>query len=93
VSSTQRNTTRRDRDRAYIRRTQPPCGICGQPIDYTLPHLDPQSYVVDHITPLNKGGLDTRDNKQAAHRSCNRTKSDTTADDLAPRTYETWRRW
>ena len=87
-----RNTTRRDRDRSYIRRTQPPCGICGEAIDYALPYLDPRSFVVDHVVPL-KGGLDVRENKQAAHRSCNRTKSDKTADDLAPRTYVTWRTW
>lgn len=88
---TARNTTTRDRDRAYIRRTRPPCGICGDPIDYTLAHPDPMSYVVDHIVPLNHGGPDTRENKQAAHRSCNRTKSDKTPD--TPRTFITWRTW
>lgn len=90
---TTRNTTTRDRHRAQIRRTQPPCGICGQPIDYTLHWRDPMSFVVDHIHPLNKGGTDTLDNKQAAHRTCNRTKSDKTDDDNAPRTYVTTRRW
>jgi 5-methylcytosine-specific restriction endonuclease McrA len=91
--SSGRNTTRRDRDRGYIRRTQPPCGICHQPIDYTLPHMDPLSFVVDHIVPLNRGGEYTRDNKQAAHRSCNRTKSDSLPGDQGPRTYITWRTW
>lgn len=91
--STGRSTTRRDRDRAYIRRTQPPCGICHQPIDYTLSHLDPKSFVVDHIVPVIKGGPDTRENKQAAHRDCNRTKSDALPSDNAPRTYITWRQW
>jgi 5-methylcytosine-specific restriction endonuclease McrA len=65
---TARNTTTRDRDRATIRRTKPPCGICLEPIDYTLPHTDPMSYVVDHVIPLAKGGLDELANKQAAHR-------------------------
>jgi 5-methylcytosine-specific restriction endonuclease McrA len=88
-----RNTTQRDRDRAVIRRHKPPCGICKGEIDYTLPHLDPMSYVVDHIVPLNRGGLDTLDNKQAAHRSCNRTKSDKLADELGPRTFVTSRTW
>ena len=88
-----RSTTQRDRDRNAIRRTKPPCGICEQPIDYTLPYLDPGEYVVDHVIPLNKGGTDTLDNKQAAHRSCNRLKSDKTADDLAPRTFVTSRSW
>lgn len=65
---TTRNTTTRDKHRAYIKRGKPPCGICHEPIDYTLPHLDPGEYVVDHIVPLNKGGDDALANKQAAHR-------------------------
>jgi len=71
-----RNTATRDRHRAIIRKGQPPCALCGQPIDYELPHLDPMAYVVDHVTALNKGGTDTLDNKQPAHRACNRAKSD-----------------
>lgn len=89
-----RDTTTRDRDRAAIRRTKPPCAICGNEIDYTLHYLDPMAYVVDHIVPLAKGGLDEIANKQAAHRSCNRTKSDNMPDDYAPpRTYVTDRTW
>ena len=71
-----RNTTTRDRHRAIIAKGQPPCGICGLAIDYTLPHLNPGAYVVDHIIPVAKGGPDTLENKQAAHRACNRAKSD-----------------
>ena len=71
-----RNTTIRDKHRRTIARSKPPCGICGGEIDYTLPHLDPMAYVVDHITALNRGGTDTLDNVQAAHRRCNRDKSD-----------------
>ena len=70
-----RNTTIRDRHRAAIRKGEPPCWICGQPIDYTLPHLDPGAFVVDHVIPLDKGGPDTLGNKRAAHRACNRAKS------------------
>lgn len=73
-SATQRSTTIRNRHRAAIRRLKPSCGICGGDIDYTLPHLDPGEFVVDHIIPLAKGGTDDLDNKQAAHRSCNETK-------------------
>jgi 5-methylcytosine-specific restriction endonuclease McrA len=73
-----RNTSQRDRHRNLIRRGEPPCGICGQDIDYTLKSPDPRSYVVDHITPLNRGGRDELNNKQPAHRDCNRTKSDRT---------------
>ena len=71
-----RNTTIRDRHRAIIAKSEPPCALCGEPIDYTLPHLDPTAFVVDHIVPLKHGGLDVLANKQAAHRACNRAKSD-----------------
>ena len=33
-------------------------------------------YVVDHILPLTAGGPDPSDNRQPAHRVCNRQKSD-----------------
>lgn len=88
-----RNTASRDRDRAAIRRLKPPCGICEGEIDYSLHHLDPMSYVVDHIIPLNKGGTDTLDNKQAAHRSCNRTKSDRLPEDEPSSAFVTARCW
>ena len=71
---TRRDTTTRDRHRNAIRKSGAPCGICGAPIDYTLPYLDPLEFVVDHIVPLIKGGTDTLDNKQAAHRKCNAAK-------------------
>ena len=73
-----RNTARRDKHRAIIAKSVPPCALCGDVIDYELPHLDPMAYVVDHIVPLAKGGSDALANKQAAHRrrSCNRAKSD-----------------
>lgn len=79
---TTRRTAQRDRDRAIIRRGHPACGICGEPIDYTLPYLDPGEFVVDHVIALNRGGLDQLSNKQAAHRACNRDKGDK---DHAPR--------
>ena len=76
TSRVHRSTTIRDRDRTTIRRTDAPCALCGEPIDYRLPHTDPKSYVVDHITPLAHGGADHISNKQAAHRDCNRAKAD-----------------
>ena len=63
-----RSTTIRDRDRAVIRRTKPPCGICEGEIDYSLKAPDPESFEVDHIIPLARGGTDELANKQAAHR-------------------------
>lgn len=93
MSNAPRNTATRDRHRAAIRRSQPPCGICGGEIDFSLPHLDPMSFVVDHIVPLDRGGLDDLENKQAAHRSCNRAKSNKLAEELGPRTFVTARTW
>jgi hypothetical protein len=71
-----RNSAQREQHRRAIKRNKPPCHLCGQPIDYTLGHLDPMAYVVDHVVPLARGGPDTLDNKAAAHRKCNRDKSD-----------------
>jgi 5-methylcytosine-specific restriction endonuclease McrA len=87
-----RNTTLRDRYRRSIARTKPPCHICGQPINYQAGHLDPLAFTIDHVIPLNKGGTDTVDNCAAAHRMCNRTKSDTLPDQGGP-LYITTRTW
>jgi 5-methylcytosine-specific restriction endonuclease McrA len=89
-----RNTAQRDRDRRAIQRghpfcgstyhdcaqRHPDCGICGEPIDYELPHLDPYEFVVDHVIPVIAGGPDVLSNKQAAHRTCNRDKADKVAE-------------
>lgn len=74
-----RSTAVRDRHRKIIAKDEPPCHICHQPIDYQAHHLHPMSFTVDHITPINRGGPDTLDNKAAAHRKCNRDKSDKVA--------------
>lgn len=60
------------------------CHICGKPIDYSLPYLDPMSFVVDEVIPISKWrqyGYDSpeavcRDpgNLRAAHRICNAKK-------------------
>lgn len=92
--STGRNTTIRDRHRKTIAREEPPCGICGGAIDYGLPHHDPKSYVVDHIDPYHHSRDDSISNKQAAHRDCNRLKSDKRPDHVQQwRVYETTRTW
>lgn len=69
-------SAQRERDRQAISRGRPGCHICGEPIDYTLPYLHPRSFVVDHIVPRARGGPDNLANKAAAHRDCNRAKSD-----------------
>lgn len=50
------------------------CGICGGPLDKTLPRFDPGAPVVDHILAVALGGTEADSNKQAAHRACNATK-------------------
>ena len=92
---TGRNTTIRDRHRATIAKGKPACGICGEPIDYTLPHTDPQSYVVDHIVPYSASKDDTSSNKQPAHNACNAAKSDTVPEGMEapPRTFATALTW
>lgn len=91
-----RNTTTRDRHRNALKRTKPPCSLCGGEIDYTLPHLDPGEFVVDHIVPLALGGTDELDNKQPAHRHCNAIKAaklDEPQTTHPPRQFVTDRTW
>lgn len=67
--------SKRERHRQLIRRAQPACHICGRPIDYSLPYLDPGEFVVDHVIPLARGGADDLTNKSASHRACNSAKA------------------
>lgn len=87
------NTTARDRDRSVIARTKPPCGICGEPIDYQLRYPDPGSFVVDHVIPVVHGGVDSLENKQASHNRCNRIKWDKLEVTVGPRVFVTDRCW
>lgn len=90
-----RSTRVRDAHRRAIAKGKPPCGICGDEIDYSLTYPDLDCYVVDHIHPLAKGGSDDLDNKQAAHSRCNRAKSDKLGADMLPaaRQFVTARQW
>jgi 5-methylcytosine-specific restriction endonuclease McrA len=85
----ERSDALRKQHRRAIARTKPPCGICGGEIDYALKYPDPMSFVVDHIVPFSKGGVDTIDNKQASHSTCNRAKWDR-IEGGPPRVIETW---
>jgi 5-methylcytosine-specific restriction endonuclease McrA len=76
-----RNSAHQDRLRRQVARSRPACHICGVPIDYTLHYLDPMSFVIDHVVPLQKGGADDITNVRAAHRECNSKKR---ARDFAP---------
>jgi 5-methylcytosine-specific restriction endonuclease McrA len=88
-----RNTATRDRHRNTIRAQRGPCGICGGEIDYALRTPHPDSFEVDHIIPRDAGGPDTLDNKQAAHRRCNRAKSNRTEAPQPTEAITTTRSW
>lgn len=78
------NGNRRNKLVARVKARQDPCGICGKPIDYSLPHEDPMSFELDEIIPVSKywlGGYQTPqqcaldpNNVQASHKICNRRK-------------------
>lgn len=50
------------------------CGICGEPIDFTLSGRHPMGRSVDHVLPRAKGGAHTWANCQLAHLRCNLSK-------------------
>jgi hypothetical protein len=51
------------------------CGICKKHIDINKPYPDPESFSVDHIIPVSRGGSERQDNLQPSHLSCNIVKS------------------
>lgn len=66
-----------DANKKKIYATQKECGICGQPVDFSLKFPHPLSPCIDHIIPVNKGGHPSDlQNLQLAHLTCNRAKSD-----------------
>ncbi len=75
MSRNDRNGHRRRILRARVKAMGLPCALCGQPIDYSLPALDPWSYELDEIVPVSLGGSELDpDNVQPAHRICNQRK-------------------
>lgn len=64
----ERSSSIRKRARAQLAKSKASCHICGKPIDYALPHMDPKAFVADHVIPLHKGGVDALSNIRAAHR-------------------------
>lgn len=75
MSRNDRNGHRRRILRARVKALGLPCAICGAPIDYSLPPLDPMSYELDEIIPVSLGGSELDpENVQPAHRICNERK-------------------
>ncbi len=75
------NGYRRSELRARVASLGLPCALCGEPIDYSLPPLDPRSFELDEIVPVSLGGdpLDPS-NVQPAHRFCNARRGNRTMD-------------
>jgi 5-methylcytosine-specific restriction endonuclease McrA len=69
------NGNARRKLRARVKAEGRVCGICGRPIDYSLPAGDPWCYELDEIVPFALGGSPyDYDNVQPAHRICNQRK-------------------
>lgn len=66
-----------DSNKKKIYATKRTCGICGNPVDFSLKFPHPLSPCIDHIIPVSKGGHPSDiGNLQLAHMYCNRQKSD-----------------
>lgn len=54
------------------------CWLCGQPIDYSLPHTDPESFSYDHIKLWSTHPELRFDptNGASAHLRCNKARGD-----------------
>ncbi|MBK0418290.1 HNH endonuclease [Leucobacter sp. CSA1] len=72
-----------DRERAALRttaqRSNTPCWICRQPIDWNAAPRTPRSFSADHVTPTSLGGDPLRRaNLKPAHYGCNSSRGNTT---------------
>lgn len=69
-----RRFTAKERRDIYIR-DKGTCGICGR-------FVPPDSFTVDHIVPISKGGTYDYSNLQCCCRKCNQLKDDALQDDF-----------
>ena len=61
---------------AELKTRRGPCWICGQAIDYTLPHTDEMAFTVEHIMPRSTHPELENDpgNTVASHARCNKRR-------------------
>ncbi len=79
-----------DKNKKKIYATQQICGICGQPVDFSLKWPDPMSPTIDHIIPVSAGGHPSDlANLQLAHFTCNRQKSNKLVNNQYKKTQKT----
>lgn len=50
------------------------CHICSGVVDLSVPYPHPQSFTVDHVIPISKGGPDIPANVATSHWICNKQK-------------------
>jgi hypothetical protein len=68
------------------------CYLCGKPCDRSEIE-GPLTPTIDHVLALSRGGSDTLDNVDCAHRECNIRKSDHTIQELFEMDWQTIRRF
>ena len=74
IKTPRRRFTAKERRDIYIR-DKGTCGICGR-------FVPPDSFTVDHIVPISKGGTYDYSNLQCCCRKCNQLKDDALQDDF-----------
>lgn len=74
IKTPRRRFTAKERRDIYIR-GKGTCGICGR-------FVPPDSFTVDHIVPISKGGTYDYSNLQCCCRKCNQLKDDALQDDF-----------
>lgn len=71
-----RGTRRQKRQHEDLRARREVCWLCGQPIDYSLPPGEPDSFSKDHVKPWSLYPELREDpaNLRASHLRCNQSR-------------------
>lgn len=66
--------------RSNCEQNNTPCWLCSQPIDYTIPWPEEQSFELDHLHPRSTHPQHAEDpaNFRASHRACNNKRGNKT---------------